>query len=299
MRSTLRVVTLLLLARSLPSQDPLIFEFHSSFWVNLHQFLYAQASDDKAPISDSAAWREALEYYRREMIRHDHLEDDMAAINLRLAHSANSAMPAVEGELALVLEKAAPEYRRRWWPQHDASNRAWIEAVRPLLAEHGAAMKREIAAAFQTTWPSEPIRTEVAVRASWAGAYTTLHPTLITISSTDPAYQGDASLEMLFHEASHALDRKVNDALAAQLTAGKLLFRHRAFGHAVLFYTAGEIARRHVTDYQPYGIRNGVLERGWPGSLAVLEKDWKPYLEGQRSFADAVTALVQDYSVSK
>ncbi|MCU1233147.1 MAG: hypothetical protein JWP63_1114, partial [Candidatus Solibacter sp.] len=147
----------------------------------------------------------------------------------------------------------------------------------------------------QASWPSVPVRTEVAAKAGWAGAYTTENPTLITVSSTNATYQWMSGVEMLFHEASHSLDSKVNAALTAELKSRKMLFRRRAFGHAVLFYTAGEIARRHLGDYQPVGIKEGILERGWPGSLAVLEKDWKPYLDGKTTFADAVQALVTDY----
>ena len=290
---------MLWLAGSLAAQDAAVFEFHSSFWVNLHQFLYDQAGDEKAPATGSPAWREAVDYYRRELVKHNLLDDDMAAINNRLAKSGSGEAPGVDAPLAAVLEKAAPEYRNTWWPKHDEANRAWIEAVRPLIAKHGGAMKREIATAFQTTWPSAAIRTEVSAKAGWAGAYTTNGPTLITVTSTSPDYQGPASLEMLFHEASHSLDRKVSEALDEELNARKMLFRRRGFNHAVLFYTAGEVARRQLGEYEPFGIRYGILERGWPGSLAVLEKDWKPYLDGKASFADAVAAVVRDYGVSQ
>ena len=285
------------------AQQAEIFEFHSGFWVNLHQFLWDRAMDQKSPPSGSADWQEAVAYYRSKLVTHDHLGDDMAAINNRLARAAGSGTLAgagVDAPLSAVLEKVAAEYRKAWWPEHDRNNRAWIEAARPLIAKYGAAMAKEIAAAFQTEWPREPIRVEVAVAASWEGAYTTTNPTLITISSVDKSYQGMASLEMLFHEASHSINRTVDEAIAGEARARKMLFQRRGFAHAVLFYTAGEVARRHLgPEYQPYGIKNGVMEQGWPGALAVLEKDWKPYLDGKTSFAEAVPALVKDYGVPK
>lgn len=133
--------------------------------------------------------------------------------------------------------------------------------------------------------------------ASWAGAYTLLDPTLITISSHDPVTQ--AAVESLFHEASHAMIQKVSDALTAELDAQRKLFRRRAFWHAVLFYTAGEIAQRHLDDYTMFGVQKGIFERGWPGALPVLEKDWKPYLDGKIDLATAVHRLVEDYGVPK
>jgi hypothetical protein len=293
---------MVLLAAGAGAQQTAIFDLRSSFWVNLHQFLCDQAMEKQPPETGSAAWREAVAYYRREVTRHDHLSDEMAALNNRLSQAGNAdtvAGTGIDPKLTAVLESVAAEYRKNWWPGHDSANRAWIEAARPLIARYGDVMKREIAAAFQTSWPAAPIRAEIAVKASSWGAYTTTNPTLITMSSTDPGYQGQASLEMLFHEASHSLDSTVTAALDKERTSRNLLFKVRGFNHAVLFYTAGEIARRHLTGYQPYGIVNGVLERGWPGALAVLEKDWKLYLDGKTPFADAIRALVTDYGVPK
>jgi hypothetical protein len=171
--------------------------------------------------------------------------------------------------------------------------------MRPLIGKYAPAMKKEIAVAFQTTWPAGPIRVEVAIEADWSGAYTTTDPTLITVSSKNPTYQGPSGVEMIFHESSHSLDDKLSDALDAQLKSANMLFRRRGFNHAVLFYTAGEIARRHLGDYQQVGIKEGILERGWPGSVAVLQKNWQPYLDGKVKFDDAIQALVRDYGVPR
>ena len=155
-------------------------------------------------------------------------------------------------------------------------------------------MKKDLSAAYQTPWPSEPIRTDVTEYASWAGAYTLLEPTLITISNA-----GSAPLETLYHEASHAMIQKISDALAAELDSQNKLFRRRAFWHAVLFYTAGEITGRHLDHYTMFGVKDGILERGWPGAFPILEKDWKPYLDGKIELATAVHRLVDDYGVVK
>jgi hypothetical protein len=93
--------------------------------------------------------------------------------------------------------------------------------------------------------------------------------------------------------------QKISDALTAELDSQKKLFQRRAFWHAVLFYTVGEFAQRHLDDYTMCGTQNGVLDRGWPGTLTVLEKDWKPYLDGKFDLATAVHRLVEDYGVPK
>ena len=110
-------------------------------------------------------------------------------------------------------------------------------------------MSKELATAYATDWPSTPIRTDVAETANRASGYTTLGPTHITISSVDPG---------------------VRDTLSGEVRAQNKLYRRREFWHAVLFYTAGEVARQHLDGYTPYAMKNGLYDRGWPGAQEVL-----------------------------
>lgn len=277
------------------------FEFHSGFWVNLHHYLFEQASPGGVVASDTPEWRRAVDYYRREMVKQDMLSREMEAINNTLSdleRAASIRSSGLQPELIAVLENAAPEYRQRWWPVHNAANRAWIAAVRPLIAKYGGVLTGEVAAAFGTNWPDGSIRTDVAEYANWGGAYTTLEPPHITISSTDRGYAGPAALEMLFHEASHALSRGVTDALFMEARAQGKLLRRQSLWHAVLFYTTGQIVARHLEAYTPYALANGLYDQGWPGALPALDQDWKPYLDGKVDRAAAIRSLVQDYSVA-
>ncbi len=263
-----------------------LFDFHSNFWVNLHHYLYQQVA---AP-------------YYRELAKHDLLTREMEAINNRLADLEGAATLKGSGlapELIAALGAAAPAYKTGLWIEHNRGNLAWIEAVKPLIAKHGAALSKELAAAYETAWPDGPIRVDVAEHAGWSGAYTTLKPTHITISSIAPGNQGASALEILFHEASHSLIEHVEKALSAEAAAQNKLFQRRAFWHAVLFYTAGELTRRRLDGYTPYAIKNGLYDRGWAGALPVLEKDWKPYLDGKIDFTTAVQRMVADYGVPR
>ncbi len=280
-----------------------IFDFHSGFWLNLHQFLChaATASDPGRP--DSPEWDAAVEYYRREIVPRGELSPELTDVTNRLSAAGSaSELPATGLDQALVamLAKAAPIYRRMWWPQHDKSNLAWIAAVMPLVAKYGAAIQRDLTSAYTVAWPSAPIRTDVSVYGGTYGAYTTTTPAPhITVSSMDKSYQGEASLEMLFHESSHALDEKIEAALNSELKARGKLFRRREFGHAIIFYSAGEVTRRYLAGYETYAVRNGIWDKGWPGGLEVLEKDWRPYLQGRIGMAAAVRAIVEDYGVPR
>jgi hypothetical protein len=297
-----KFLLLLLACGILLGADRPIFEFHSSFWVNLHHFLYEQALAKEPVASDSKDWRAAVDYYRTKVVKHDLLTDEMGRVNQSLAESENAQSlqgSTVPPEWIAVLKSAAPVYRAQWWPEHNRGNLAWIEAAKPLVAKYGPVLTKEVAATYQTEWPSDPIRVDVAEYASWAGAYTMRDPTHITMSSTNPIYRGDAVVEMLFHESSHAIDDKVREALEAEAASQKKVFRRRGFSHAVLFYTAGELARRHLEGYTQVGIKEGILERGWPGALPVIEQDWKPYLDGKIDLATAVRRMVADYGVPR
>ncbi len=165
------------------------FEFHSGFWVNLHQFLYEQAGSQTPLADDSPAWQGALEYYRREVVKRNLLSDEAATINNRLSGLDDAAALRDSGlppGLIAALEAAAPIYKARRWPDHDRANRAWIAAVTPLVSKYSESLEKELATAYQTGWPAAPIRTDVAEYASFAGAYTTLDPAHITVSSINP-----------------------------------------------------------------------------------------------------------------
>ncbi len=295
----LRAASILVSTLGVLTAQQTTFEFHSNFWVNLHHFLYKQAVAKSPEQSDSEAWNHAVEVYRTDITKHELLSRDISGINIALAQIENTESlkgSGIDAELTQTLERAAPIYKARWWPQHNRANLDWIATATPLVAKYETVMKKELSAAYQTPWPADPIRTDVAEYASWAGAYTVLDPTHITISS-GPVSQ--AVVESLFHEASHGMIQKISDALTAELDSQKKLFQRRAFWHAVLFYTAGEVAQRNLDDYTMFGIKNSVLDRGWPGALPILEKDWKPYLDGKIDLATAVHRLVTDYGVAK
>jgi hypothetical protein len=299
-QSALFVSLMLGVCRAADSQST--FEFHSNFWVNLHHFLYEQASAKEPAPSDSEPWQSAVAYYRAEIVKQDLLSDKLFPINDALSklESAKSLTDShLPPALAAVLEKAAPVYRARRWPEHNRVNLAWIEAAMPLVAQYEAGMKKELSAAYATPWQSAPIRTDVAEYAGWAGAYTTVDPTHITISSTNTGNLGKASLETLFHEASHGMISKVSAALDAELNSRKQVFQKRGMWHTVLFYTVGEVTRRHLDDYTPYAISHGLYDGSWKGALPVLEKDWKPYLDGKIDLATAVRRLVDDFGIPR
>jgi hypothetical protein len=331
-------------AQTSGAESPLpVFEMHSGFWVNLHHFLYLQArllkgnssptgagrgaaEPDELPVSlidfpeaDIHAWQDAVAFYSKDLAGRDLLlNGDMEIINNQL--SALETCPDLEGkttqlcksglrqDLVEALERAAPVYRAHWWAQQDRVNREWIAQVAPMIQKMGVELSGQLADVYQRPWPSERLRVDVVWYGGPFGAYTTLDPIHVTISSHDPRNRGVYGFEVLFHESSHALAGAVTTAIARE-------FRERDkpiprdFWHALLFYTTGEIVRRDVeygsmtltyeqsigpSGYLPYAARFGLYSGSWEHFRGLLDLYWLPYLDGKVSFDTAMARLAAD-----
>ncbi|MBI3670630.1 MAG: hypothetical protein HY237_12725 [Acidobacteria bacterium] len=265
---------------------------------------------------EQRAWTAALDYYAEDLAARDLLVNgDMVNIKNRLAEmetcadlsgrSAGVCASGLRRELIAALERAAPVYRARWWDEHDRTNRSWIAGVAPLVRQMGGGLAQRLSAVYQADWPTGRLRVDVVFYGGPFGAYTTLDPVHLTISSSDPRNQGVAALEVLFHEASHALARAVRDAIVRECRQrGKPI--PRDLWHALLFYTTGEIVKRALQNekavsqpagtrpdtYTPYAYRYGLYARGWSNYQRLLERHWQPYLDGKVEFETALARLV-------
>ena len=327
--------------RSTGPESPLpVFEFDSGFWVNLHHFLYLQARLSKGnpastdngrgevppddlpvslldfPAEQIRAWQDAVAFYEKDLAGRDLLlNGDMENINNRL--SEMEACPDLEGktsascrsglrtDLIEALERAAPVYRAHWWSEQDRANREWIAQVTPIVQQMGVELSGQLAEIYQRPWPTNRLRVDVVWYGGPFGAYTSLSPTHVTISSHDSRNQGIYGFEVLFHESSHALADQVTKAIAKE-------FRDRDkpiprdLWHALLFYTTGEMVRRDLAyegmslasqegvdpaSYQPYASRFGLYSGGWEQFRGLLDLYWRPYLDGKVTFETAIAQL--------
>src|SRR5690348_6544374 len=332
-------------AQSSFTETPLpVFELHSGFWINLHHTLYHEARErkartsresnterNKAPSTKTApllkgrltdveqkAWDDAVSYYAAnyadkdllfttELIQlKDQLGDfeDCDELSGRKRKFCDAGLPS---ELTQVLEATAPVYRTHLWPEHDQANRRWILQVAPLVREQGVGLSERLADIYQTRWPHEKIRVDVVSYANWAGAYTTVDPLRVTISSLDPRNQGPQALEVLFHEGSHGIAEQVQTAIIRECRQRDKPIP-RDLWHALVFYTTGEVIRTVLTSssaghgdksngtpgngYNTYAFREGLYQRGWKNYLELLQRFWQPYLDGKASFDDAIARMV-------
>jgi hypothetical protein len=252
---------------------------------------------DLAGLSDAerAQWVAGVEFYKpyapRDLVR----DDGMIAIKnaLRAAEGKTSLDGiAIDAALKTTLERMMPVYQKRWWPEHDRANRAWIADMQPLVDRHGLALSQSLARVYDATWPRDPVPVDLTVTAGPDGAYGTSEPAHITISPS--TFRGNTALEILFHESTHGIvplfqyvseaARKQNVNVPPQLS------------HAVLFYTAGELTARELKargiDYAPYANAAFYDNMCGAGCLAKMREHWTPHLDGKRSIPEALAALV-------
>jgi len=323
-----------------------VFEFHSGYWVNLHHFLYHEAkvrmaakeardaagktavpvlkqkSASALPMSpaEQKTWDDAITYYIANYADKDQvinidlilLKDqlgDFEDCDELLGRKKRACDAGLPGKIGSVLEAAAPVYRAHWWVDQDRANRRWVARVAPLVREQGVGLSERLADIYQARWPKEKIRVEVCAFANAAGAYTTLDPLRVTISSTDARNQGTEALEVLFHEASHGIAEPVETAIGRECRQRDKPIP-RDLWHALIFYTTAEVLRPIVKEtlpekgaedaapnkpkpnLVPYELKDILTQRGWEQYHLLLQLYWQPYLDGKVNFDDAIAHLV-------
>jgi hypothetical protein len=246
----------------------------------------------------------AVTAYARDLSRREAFLDNLLPdIVLALGEADDAATldgVAIGAETRTLLERAAPIYRKAWWPAHNAANRAWRSSMQALLDRHGQAVLAFIVRAYGQQWPAGGFPVHASGYANWSGAYSTLRPrgSLLVLSSLYKGNEGLLGLELLFHEAMHQWDNQMatilrTHAIAANTSAPGDL------SHALIFFTPGEAVRRveprHVPSTEVFGIWKQRLS-GSPVPAErlrpLLMETWKPYLDGDGTRDTALGALL-------
>ncbi|MGH9458155.1 MAG: hypothetical protein ACRD2J_11020 [Thermoanaerobaculia bacterium] len=282
------------------------FSFHSSFWISLHETLMhcatAKTPCDLAALTpeERAEWEAAVETYRTTGEGQITFRRPMAITSDALtAVGDDETAPETRDPLGPALRRAAPVYRRHFWPADDRANRFWIAYASAMVADAGAELAKAHERAYGLPWP-EAVRVDAAPYAVPFGAYTMIGKLAgvhETVSSRGD--QGAAALETVFHEASHALvgprDGPVAEAIAKH--AERLgIDPPRNLWHAILFATSSELTRRAlvargVTDYTP--MVYDLYERVWPDYRAPIEEHWIAWLDGEIAMDEAIGRIVE------
>jgi hypothetical protein len=291
---------------------------YSSFWQNLHHFLYVSAWANRPVIprtprlamphprgsfvsltpEQKMNWDAAVAYYDRNIASKDLLfDDDLTRVKLALADAdADLKSVRIDEALRAALLDAAPIYRKYWWSDHDAANRAWIEQVSRQTATVAASIIDRLTGLYGVPWFTTPVRVDIVRVGKSQGAYTSNNPRPhIVVASGDSSYDGWSGTEMLFHESSHALFQNVRRAVDSAAKAANK--EPRDLWHVVLFYIAGEVTRQQLADngveYRPYLYATGLFDRAWPAFREPIEHHVRPFVDRRITLDHMVADLAQ------
>ena len=160
---------------------------------------------------------------------------------------------------------------------------------------------------FAKPWASLPFRLDVVNTASFSGGNSAsrgdppgkLH---ILVSSTNPLNQGQAALEVVFHEAGHFLappDSPLDVALRKAADNAGVTFPADVL-HEVHFFIAGEAVRRAFVQrgaaaYTPFLFE---LKLFSDASRAAVSRTWGRYLDGVSTLDGAARDLAESMKTS-
>lgn len=311
-------ITILALALLAQTSSP-IFRFETDgFWLNLHHFLYvlgrveAKMPDIKreavvnAPADEAAGlaslteaerlvWREAVSFYAKGLSRQDTVFDRSLVTVTNTMRRADATRPAsalpIDPALAGVLDRAAPLYRKAWWPQHNAANRAWLQAMQAPLKAHGPALLAYVTRAYQEAWMKDGFPVQVSAWSNWAGAYSTTDA-LLVVSTMNAGNRGLLGFEITFHEAMHQWDEEIDARLRKIAGANNLKFDD-GLSHAMIFYTTGEAMKTVVPGHVPYADAAGIWKGRFGAFKPALDAHWKPYLDGKGTLDEALLGMLK------
>ncbi len=282
------------------------YQLQSRFWLGLHQTLTEAAQRGAVPNPGADAherqlWESAVAVYRQRFgNRNPVFDDELVAINDSLSGVEDLAQPpAGLGAVGDALQQVADVYRRRQWPADELASRFWMAVAGAMIDQAGEELVAAHERVYGVTYPAH-VTVDVSPYGGEFGAYTTSRHGFVhtTVSTHDPAYQGYWGLEMMLHEASHAVVGDSSGAVGPEIAAAARALDRRpppGLWHAVLFYTSGDLTRRALLrrgiDYRPF--IEEMYKRTFKSFREPLATHWQGYLDGKLSRAEAIRRLVE------
>lgn len=252
------------------------FEFHNNFWINLHHFLYQQASGSQQKklqedgnslldIGEAKIWsaltakedqilHSAIAYYKENLTGQDLLNDlGMTRVRLQATESEIVADSVISLEYAKVLNNVSKVYRKRFWKLHQQHNEKTISKHMSMISGMEEKVISRMVVLSQSEWPltESKVRIDLTTYANYAGAYTPTRPNFnILLSTLDPTSETNGFIEIIFHESSHLLFRFGNPFRdIIYFTAEQLDVPFpRNLWHACLFYLCGKVVQSELAD---------------------------------------------------
>ena len=102
-------------------------------------------------------WAAAVSAYAAGLSKLDAVRGEpFPTITAALAMADDApALSGVDAGATETLTRAAPIYRKAWWPAHRAANRAWQSSIEALIDCHGAAVRDVLVKWYGLPWPAD------------------------------------------------------------------------------------------------------------------------------------------------
>jgi len=286
--------------------------FTSNINVNLHHFLYEMARDEKqfslllsTPTlskEQRAEYSVVVDFYKENYINNNvdlyWSNSELAAFTSKLNNRRK--VDDSNSELVYIFNKLLPTYKKTLWMQHLKSNARWYNALSPKLNSYGEKIKTSLELLFQSPLVAiEQHPIDVVYKAGIRqGAHTSGRTPHTMINSTNNDYADWASLEMVFHEVSHAVAVNRQSKLS-QLIKKEFNNLDIKIWHPILFYTVGDVVKKTIAErhdnYISYATKNDLYYKGWGVRESTLITYWQPYLEGKLTMEQAIKNIAQFY----
>ena len=226
---------------------------------------------------------------------------DLKTALIGLAGDASAEPPDVIPGIARHLAAAMPVYLETWWPEHDRTNRSWVNFVIGDVLRYEAEWVETATRVWGGRWLEGRLRVDASAYANWAGGYTSNGPAHTVLWSADETNnEGLYGLELVFHESGHMSSVAApTRRLVAEIFRDAGVEEPRNLRHALIFATAGELVRgiaasRGLPEHVPYVVREGLTGfRGWAEIWPAVERHWMPVVHGTADPAAALRAIAE------
>jgi hypothetical protein len=316
--------------KALFSQNTVLFEsryfsFQSNPSLNAHLFLYNKAmgckfkkihEDSLAYYSfkdkiktlkpaDLATLNPVLRFYMDSLLNKDLLLDSlMRDFSDKLGDEKNIPVKWQRNALEKV-NTFKPYFTKLFWPAIDAENKTWLKVAQPQIIRLETAVIPELERIYQEKLPAGKIIIDLTSYATWTGAYsydnTFCH---VIFSSTHRSNQGEFAAEVVFHETSHFLVRKISKMITT-MAKGKDIKQSINLWHNLIFYTTGYVLEKayakEAKTFVPYYVQMKFQEKFPDFKIAVegCHISWDPYIQNTGDLNTAIQKLVAFVSEPK
>ncbi len=297
-------------------------EFHSSYLVNLHHFIFNKAmrfsfykndnqkqydtlfAELKTPVDDKTKSNvmNAVNFYVDSLSKKNMLFDkELTSFKYALQGSADFNELRKNSNSTLIIEamqKADAFYKKYYWTEQNKRNNEFIQTKITTITGIEEDVMANCSKYYQYTFSGKKFRVDLTDYATFFAAYTTTEPYVSAIiSSTNKKHDGTQGIEVIFHEISHAMIDSVFVIQQNICTSKNLPFDHNVW-HSILFYSTGTFVKNALSkvgqEHELYMYKNKLADFNpdIKKTMIAINNYWQQYLDNKISMQNAIEYIL-------